>query len=253
MQALYIGGPTAILTIGGLRLMTDPTLDPAGKSYISSGGKIILDKVQSPSTTAIGKIDVVLLSHDQHPDNLDTAGRALLQTVTHTYTTVSGARRLGGNSIGLTPWDSRTLTTPDGSSITITATPARHGPSGIEPISGDVIGFILSVKGPRTYEIYVTGDTVFYEGVAEVARKFEPDYIFLFAGAARVRGPFNLTMGTNDAIDTAAAFPTATIIPLHYEGWRHFTQNEVDLQTSFAAFGIGDRLKILPAGAEITL
>ena len=253
MQALYIGGPTAILSIGGLRLMTDPTLDPAGKSYISSGGKIILDKVQSPSTTAIGKIDVVLLSHDQHPDNLDTAGRALLQTVTHTYTTVSGARRLGGNSIGLTPWDSRTLTTPDGSSITITATPARHGPSGIEPISGDVIGFILSVKGRLNYEIYITGDTVFYEGVAEVARKFEPDYIFLFAGAARVRGPFNLTMGTNDAIDTAAAFPTATIIPLHYEGWRHFTQNEVDLQTSFAAFGIGDRLKILPAGAEITL
>ena len=171
MQTLYIGGPTAVLSIGGLRLMTDPTLDPAGHSYPTGGGKFTLDKVQSPATTAIGKIDVVLLSHDQHPDNLDTAGRALLPTVTHTYTTVSGARRLGGNSIGLAPWDSRTLTTPDGSTITITATPARHGPSGIEPISGDVIGFILSVKGPRAYEIYVTGDTVFYEGVAEVAAR----------------------------------------------------------------------------------
>jgi L-ascorbate metabolism protein UlaG (beta-lactamase superfamily) len=253
MEALYIGGPTVILTLGGLRLMTDPTLDPAGHSYPTGGGKFTLEKAQSPATTAIGKIDVVLLSHDQHPDNLDTAGRALLQTVTHTYTTVSGSRRLGGNSIGLAPWESQTLTTPDGSQITITATPARHGPAGIEPISGDVIGFILSVKGPRTFEIYVTGDTVFYEGVAEVAKKFKPEYIFLFAGAARVRGPFNLTMGTNDAIDTAAAFPTATIIPLHYEGWRHFTQNQADLQTSFGALGIGDRLKILPAGVEVQL
>jgi L-ascorbate metabolism protein UlaG (beta-lactamase superfamily) len=115
MQALYIGGPTAILTIGGLRLMTDPTLDPAGHSYPSGGGKIILEKAQSPATTDIGKIDVVLLSHDQHPDNLDTAGRALLQTVTHIYTTISGSQRLGGNSIGLSPWDSRTATAPDGS------------------------------------------------------------------------------------------------------------------------------------------
>ena len=71
---------------------------------------------------------------------------------------------------------------------------------------------------------------------------------FLFAGAARTRGPFNLTMGTNDAIDTAFAFPTASIIPLHYEGWKHFTQNENDLEKAFEAIGIRNRLKILKAG-----
>jgi len=51
MQALYIGGPTVILTIGGLRLMTDPTLDPAGHSYPTGGGKFTLEKAQSPATT----------------------------------------------------------------------------------------------------------------------------------------------------------------------------------------------------------
>jgi len=99
----------------------------------------------------------------------------------------------------------------------------------------------------------MTGDTVFYEGVAEVSKRFRPEYIFLFAGAARTRGPFNLTMGTNDAIDTAFAFPEATIIPLHYEGWKHFTQNENDLEKTFQALGIRNRLKILKTGVLETL
>jgi hypothetical protein len=46
--------------------------------------------------------------------------------------------------------------------------------------------------------IYLTGDTVFYDGVAEVARRFHPELVVIFAGAARTRGPFNLTMNTND-------------------------------------------------------
>ena len=111
-----------------------------------------------------------------------------------------------------------------------------------------MIGFVLSIKGHSNHEIYITGDTVFYEGVAEIAKKFKPEFIFLFAGAARTRGPFNLTMGTNDAIDTAFAFPSASIIPLHFEGWKHFTQNENDLEKAFEAIGIRNRLRVLKAG-----
>jgi L-ascorbate metabolism protein UlaG (beta-lactamase superfamily) len=253
MNATYIGGPTAIIELGGFRFITDPTFDPAGSHYSLAGGKVNLEKLQSPSDVNIGKIDFVLLSHDQHPDNLDNAGRKLLVEAAYTITTKAGSKRLGGTSIGLDPWETYSVTTPDGSVITITATPARHGPAGIEPISGDVIGFVLSMKGQSNHEIYITGDTVYYEGVAAVAKKFKPELIFLFAGAARTRGPFNLTMSTNDAIDTAFAFPSATIIPLHYEGWKHFTQNESDLEKAFEALGIRDRLKVLKAGEPVNL
>jgi len=51
-----------------------------------------------------GPIDAVLLSHDHHGDNLDTAGRALLPAAGVVLTTVAGARRLGGNARGLQPW-----------------------------------------------------------------------------------------------------------------------------------------------------
>jgi L-ascorbate metabolism protein UlaG (beta-lactamase superfamily) len=245
VNVTYLGGPTIILEIGGLRLMTDPTLDPAGEQFMIND-KPAYHKTEGPATTEVGKIDVVLLSHDQHGDNLDHAGRELLKRVEKTLTTKIGAERLGGNAIGLAPWESITLN----DEVVITGTPARHGPAGSEKLTGDVTGFIVTVAG---IQIYITGDTVFYDGVKEVAEKFRPQYVFIFAGAAKPRGPFNVTMGTNDAIDTAFAFPDATIIPVHFEGWSHYTETGEMLQQSFNALGIGPQLKILAPGVKTTL
>jgi hypothetical protein len=120
-------------------------------------------------------------------------------------------------------------------------------------LQADVIVFVVSVMGKKAFEIYITGDTTFYEGAAAVARRFNPQYVFVFAGAAQVRGPFNVTMSTNDAINTPLAFLNATIIPLHYEGWKHYTQNVNDIKTSFQILGIDQRLKILEAGLPVLL
>jgi hypothetical protein len=124
--------------------------------------------------------------------------------------------------------------------------------AGIEPLSGDVIGFMVSFSD-GTPPLYVTGDTVWYDGVAEVARRFRPGVVLLFAGAARTRGPFNLTMNTNDAIETAHAFPDATIVPIHCDGWAHFTQSAEDLEQSFKALGIASRLRLLESAGPTTI
>src|ERR1700748_3338867 len=124
----YIGGLTVILEIGGLRIMTDPTLDPAGTSFMINN-KPGYAKTEGPAITDIGKIDLVLLSHDQHGDNLDNAGRELLKTVPLTLTTKIGAERLQINTKGLSPWESTTIDTTDGGQVIITSTPARHGPA----------------------------------------------------------------------------------------------------------------------------
>ena len=245
INVIYLGGPTIILEIGGIRLMTDPTLDPPGESF-TIDGKPAYWKTAGPASTDIGKIDAILLSHDQHGDNLDNAGREFLKSVPITFTTKIGAERLKGNAVGLSPWETVILD----DKITITSTPARHGPAGSEKFEGDVTGFIVSTKEKQ---IYITGDTVFYEGIVEVAEKFKPEYVFIFAGAAKPRGPFNVTMDTNDALDTAFAFPTATIIPVHFEGWSHYTETGEMLRQSFSALEIADRLKILKAGIKTEL
>jgi hypothetical protein len=79
--------------------------------------------------------------------------------------------------------------------------------------------------------------------------------VLLFAGAAQTRGPFHLTMNTNDAIEVAHQFLDAIIVPVHHEDWAHFTQSAADLEKSFNALGFGGRLKLLEPGVatKITL
>jgi L-ascorbate metabolism protein UlaG (beta-lactamase superfamily) len=247
----HIGGPTALIEMGGFRLLTDPTFDPPGDYPLPH---VTLKKTSGPSRSAaeVGHADAVLLSHDQHADNLDTSGRAFLTaSATRVLTTRAGAGRLGKNAEGMAPWDTVTLTHPAGGSLTVTATPARHGPAGIEPLAGVVIGFVLAM--PACPTIYITGDTVWYEGVAEVARRFSPELVLLFAGAARTRGPFHLTMDVNDALEAAHGFPNATIVPVHYEGWAHFSQGRADLEQSFKALGVESRLRVLDLGVPTPL
>ena len=245
-----IGGPTALIEFAGFRCLTDPTFDPPGEYKLPH---VTLRKTSLPALASneIGRVDAVLLSHDQHADNFDHAGRAYAMQAPRLFTTRSGATRLGGIAEGMTPGESRELAKADGSKLTITATPARHGPAGIKPLAGDVIGFILSA--PPARPIYITGDTVWYDGVAETAQRFHPGLVLLFAGAAKTRGAFHLTMSANDAIDTAQACPDALIVPVHYEGWAHFSQSGEDLVQSFKALGIGARLRLLEPGIATTI
>lgn len=256
MRITLIGGPTALLEIDGLRLLTDPTFDAAGSEY--ARGPVVLRKTEGPicGSNDLEPIDAVLLSHDQHADNLDDSGRVFLSRVRQVFTTEVGAQRLGGNAVGLAPWETHKFASVDGTdALQITATPARHGPPGIEPVTGDVVGFVVAPANRPDEAVYITGDTVWYEGVAEVARRFAVRSIMLFAGAARVqgRGAFHLTMNCDDAIATARAFPRALIFSVHHQGWEHFTETQEDLAAAFARAGLPERLRRLEPGIPTTL
>ena len=247
LSITLIGGPTALIEIDGFRLLTDPTFDPPGAYQLPH---VKLEKLAGPALTPdkIGNVDAVLLSHDQHADNLDDSGKEFLKVAKRVLTTQAGAKRLGGHAEGFAPWATTTLSGKDGGSLTVTATPARHGPAGIEPLSGDVIGFVVASRKTANRPIYISGDTTWFDGVAEVAKRFSAGVVLPFAGAAQTRGPFHLTMDTNDTIETARAFPDAVIVPVHTDGWAHFRQNAQDLRASFDALGFGKRLKILEPG-----
>src|SRR5882672_307383 len=101
-----VGGPTALIEVEGFRLLTDPTFDAPGEYRLPH---VTLKKTASPALAAsdVGAVDAVLLSHDQHSDNLDNSGRAFLTEAARVITTVAGAKRLGGRSEGLLPWETR--------------------------------------------------------------------------------------------------------------------------------------------------
>ena len=106
-------------------------------------------------------------------------------------TTASGARRLGGDARGLEPWETTRLEAPGRPPIEITATPCRHGPPLSHPIVGDVIGFALRWDGQEHGVLWISGDTVLYDGVREVADRLRVDTALLHLGGVRfpVTGP----------------------------------------------------------------
>jgi L-ascorbate metabolism protein UlaG (beta-lactamase superfamily) len=232
-------------------LLTDPTLDPAGSEYTTP--VYTLRKTAGPAIPpeSLRPLDAVLLSHDHHFDNLDHAGRRLLSNARRVLTTLEGAARIGVEP-GLAPWQSTTLADGSGGRLRVTATPARHGPAHAD--RGPVIGFVLERAG-EAGAVYLSGDTVWYEGVAEVAARFRVRTAVLFLGAARVAavGGWPLTFTAEGAVEAARAFGGATIVPLHFEGWEHFSESRPQVEAAFSGAGLADRLRWPSAGTPIPI
>lgn len=254
LEIRYVGGPTAVIGIGGLRLLTDPTFDPPGDYPI---GSRVLSKTAGPALTAaeIGPVDAVLLSHDQHPDNLDHAGRTVLSQAPLVLSTRAAQQRLTGGTIRALPnWEHAELARPDGGLLRITGVPALHGPEGSEPIVGEVTGFVLSGDGLPT--VYVSGDNASLALVEAIADRLGPfDAALLFAGAARTPlvPDAPLTLTSAQAAQAAGVLGAAHVVPLHFEHWGHFTEGAQTLEDAFAAAGLTDRLHLLKPGGTVVL
>lgn len=238
------GGPTALFEYGGLRFLTDPTFDGPG-DYPSSGLTKTAPSAADPAD--LGPIDAVLLSHDEHADNLDDSGRALLADVPLTLTTPGGCRRLEGKAKGLADWESIELDRPDGGTVTVTGVPAVHGPGPreeVEPLTGEVVGFVLTGEGLPT--VYVSGDNASLDAVREIAGRFAPvDTAVLFAGAPRIPAVFDgtpLVLTSAQAADGAQILGARRVVPVHHDSWAHFTEGREELEAAFAAAGLVDRL-----------
>ena len=257
VRVTHIGGPTVLIEVAGWRLLTDPTFDPPGRKYRFGLGASSR-KLVGPAIAAadVGSIDAVLLSHDHHDDNLDDAGRALLPSADAVVTTVPGAKRLGGNARGLAPWQTTRLEAPGRPAIEITATPCRHGPPLSHPLVGDVVGFALRWEGQEHGVLWISGDTVLYDGVREVAERLEVDTALLHLGGVQfpLSGPLRYTMTAAEAIELCGLVKPRTVIPIHYEGWKHFRQGRDAIEVEFAApDGFRRSVRWLPIGKAVDL
>jgi L-ascorbate metabolism protein UlaG (beta-lactamase superfamily) len=245
-----VGGPTALLEYAGLRWLTDPALSPPGEyaGLVKTTGPAL-----DPDTLL--PVDVVLLSHEHHSDNLDPAGRAFLPSARQVLTTAQGAERLGANAIGFEPWSSIEVERgPGRESVTITAVPAQHGPDGTDHITGPVIGFVLDA--PDAGRIYVSGDNASLDVVRAIGDRLGPfDLAVLFAGAVQLPHRFDgayLTLSSDRAAEAAKLLGVRAAIPVHFEGWTHFTQGADELRAAFAGNGVTDRLVLPERGETVT-
>jgi L-ascorbate metabolism protein UlaG (beta-lactamase superfamily) len=244
-NALLVGGPTLRFDYAGRTWLTDPTFDEPRDYHL---GERVLHKLTGPAVAPddLGPVDVVLLSHDQHKDNLDDAGREWLTSVATVLSTPEAASRMAAVR-GLAPWETTTV-----GDVTVTAVPALHGPEGADEILGTVTGFLLSAPDRPT--VYFSGDNASVALVERIVARSGPIGVaILNVGAANPElfGDSDVTLNARTAVLAARALGDATIVPIHAEGWHHFSETLDRLVRSFRYAGLADRLHTLkPAVPE---
>jgi L-ascorbate metabolism protein UlaG (beta-lactamase superfamily) len=227
----FLGGPTAVLEYGGLRFLIDPTFDDP-QTYPDPDGDTPLVKTLGPALQPdeLGQIDVVLASHHEHADNLDTRGAEFAMSTPLVLSTPKAGDDLGNPWVGMADWSQHSVGLVD-----ITAVPAVHGPPGIEDMIGPVIGFVL--QAPTLPSVYISGDNASLDKVRGIAERYAPVGIaILFAGAARVPEiDAVLTLTSQDAVEAAQILQARKVVGLHTEDWEHFSETRADLEAAFAA------------------
>ena len=101
---------------------------------------------------------------------------------------------------------------------------------------GEVTGFARGWDGQRHGVLWISGDTVLYNGVRQVAERLQVSTAVLHLGGVRfpITGPLRYTMTGADAVELCRLLRPRTVIPLHYEGWKHFRDERPAVERAFA-------------------
>jgi len=226
----HIDTACCLIEIGGIKILTDPALDKAGKLYHHGYGAISR-KTSNPKIddASLNNVDLILLSHPQHKDNFDIKGREFARTVPLILSTKKIEKDYK-NGKGLKPWEQYEVNLPDNSKLKITATPAQHHPGWLPKFfSGEVIGFLIQHSNSDE-TLYISGDTVYFNGINEIGEKFKNiTYALVHVGSAEFRylsGPGKFTMDAKGFIKTVEKLKPKLAIPIHNQGWSHFKEND---------------------------
>ena len=248
----YLGGATYLIEAGSFRFITDPGFDPKGTEK-SEGPGHDLKKNMAPPLPAemVGRIDAVFLSHAQHYDNLDNAGKAMLPRWGRVFTTPDSAAMLGGNAEALGTWETVEITSEQGETVRVTGMPAVHTTNPeIRQAVGETMGFLLEWDDPEADAFYISGDTVWVDDIEEIGRRFKIRTAILNMGAANVPavGDIRLTMNGEEGARVTETLGIETAFPAHYEGWEHYKEGAEGIREAFASAGLSDRLRMLDPG-----
>lgn len=259
LTIIHIDTACILLDINGFRILTDPTLDKAGHLYYHGFGAVSR-KTDDPALPPgnLHNIDLILLSHHQHKDNLDTTGKAFLDQATVPILSTPKAAHDLPRVTGLANWQTMAIDTPKVRNLRITATPAQHHPWWIpEFISGPVIGFVIEYDGQKNGVIYISGDTVYFKGIEEVAQRYDIDIAILHAGGVQFRYLTGLgiyTMNSRHLLKSIKMLNPCSVIPIHFRGWSHFKEKESTLRRNLHdnTF-IGNRTIFLQSGEPFVI
>ncbi|MEI7031009.1 MBL fold metallo-hydrolase [Streptomyces pratensis] len=227
VKVQFVGNATLLLRYGPLTLLTDPNFLHRGQ-HAHLGYGLVTKRLKEPALTVgqLPDLDAIVLSH-LHGDHWDRVARRKLDRALPVLTTPQAARVLrtfqGFNRVtGLRNWEHRSLV-KDGHQVRLTAMPGRHALGPLRGLLPRVMGSMLEFGpegGPVRLRVYVSGDTLLFDGVDEIARRYpDTDMAALHLGGTRLPGGLVVTMDGRQGAEFARRLGPRFALPVHYDDY----------------------------------
>jgi L-ascorbate metabolism protein UlaG (beta-lactamase superfamily) len=251
----FVGNATVIIRYAGFTILTDPSFLHSGdRAHVGYGIRTERRTDPAIDIEELPPIDFVLLSH-MHGDHFDRIAEENLDKDLPIVTTPHAADELSEKGFRethpLETWETLTLR-KGGVRLDVTATPARHGPplvsKALPPVMGSVLEFRAEEEETTALRLYVTGDTVMYDGLTEIAERYpDIDVALLHLGGAKVLG-LQVTMDEHQGAEAVELFDPTTAVPIHYDDYTVLRSSLEELQQAMREAGLEDRVEYVRRG-----
>jgi L-ascorbate metabolism protein UlaG (beta-lactamase superfamily) len=255
----FIGTATVLIRALGFTILTDPNFLHRGEEA-HLGYALRSARLTDPAMDIadLPPLDLVVLSH-LHGDHFDQVAERDLDHALPILTTpqaAAGLKRKGfANARGLRTWESETRTAGP-ATLTLTALPARHGPPVLHRMLPATMGSLLdlaSTDGERRLRLYISGDTLVFEGLREIGRRFPViDIGLLHLGGTRIGG-LTLTMDGEQGVEAMRIVGPRRVVPIHYDDYDVFRSPLEDFRRACGPGGLRDRVVELQRGETLPL
>jgi L-ascorbate metabolism protein UlaG (beta-lactamase superfamily) len=251
----FIGHSSFLVQTGGRALLIDP---------VFATRLILLRRQRRPGVRVrdLPPIDAVLLTH-AHMDHLNrpslrainramrrrglAAPVAIVPPGVEDLVRTLGFRRV--ESLGW--WQSTQL----GKALTITATPARHwGARLFHDAHRGFGGYVVHAEGAPV--LYHSGDTAYFGGFRDIARRLRPEIALLPIGAYYPDSYRSVHTSPEDALQAFVDLGARVMIPMHYNTFRLGREPMHEplprLLSAAQRSGLADRVAALAEGESWT-
>jgi L-ascorbate metabolism protein UlaG (beta-lactamase superfamily) len=250
----FVGNATVLIRYAGFTILTDPTFIHMHEN-VHLGYGLHSTRLTNPSIDIkdLPPLDLIVLSHF-HGDHFDqVAIRELdksLPIVTTSHATEELSLRGFTNPQKLDTWENISFVKGN-IQLNITATPGRHGPLPMSIFLPQVMGSILDFQtkeGHRLLRLYITGDTLVFESIKEIPRRYSDiDVALLHLGGTTVMG-IMLTMDGKEGVEMFKIINPKKAIPIHYNDYDVFKSTLEDFQIQIREAGFEYRIHYLMHG-----
>jgi L-ascorbate metabolism protein UlaG (beta-lactamase superfamily) len=134
--------------------------------------------------------------------------------------------------------------------IEISTTKGQHGTGEIGEKMGIVNGFVFKTENKS---VYIAGDTIWYDEIAQEIAQHQPQHIIVAGGAATFSIGDTIIMTSEDILKVCEYAPESTVWVTHLEAVSHCTEDRKFIKEKINENGLEKRCFVLDDGEEAEL